>query len=77
VRITKKVSHYAIDGVRYGPGDIFEIPERLFKAHFMEKVVPPPPKPVVKVEPPETPEEPPETPKDEPKVTTKKTGSKD
>ena len=56
VKITDKVHGFQYNNVRYVPGDIVEIPARLFRADFMTKVLPPAPK---------KPE--PEAPKEEPK----------
>lgn len=68
VRLTKKVHSYAIGDKRYVPGDVFEIPERLFREDFMQKVTPPP-KPTKKTESPKETEEPEEP--NEPKTTKK------
>lgn len=41
VKLTKKVSSFWIDGEKHVPGEVFEIPEDRFSAHFMKKVAPP------------------------------------
>lgn len=50
--VIKKVSKYQYNGKIYGPGDTLLIPERLFHADFMTKVVPDKtPKPMKEVTP--------------------------
>lgn len=51
VRLTEQVNSFWHENVRYKPGDEFEIPERLFRSDFMEKVVPPEKKPIVQEKP--------------------------
>lgn len=45
VRLLDKVNSYRLGDTSYKPGDVFEIPSRLFRPDFFEKVLPPPPKP--------------------------------
>lgn len=54
VRLLPKVNSYRLDDISYKPGDEFEIPSRLFRPDFFEKVVPPEKKPTP---PPPEPEE--------------------
>jgi len=38
VKLTRKVSGYAINGLRYKPGDVFNVPPEMFCGDFMQNL---------------------------------------